>query len=200
MGNLVDLLKEELNVKKVTFVTDLSQYMNIEVKPNFKICGKIFGANIRVFQEQLKNLSKEEIALLEQGEAIHMTVADREEEITSEMVEMRVSSKEGFNAAHDGNLFIVLDTTLTKELEQEGLARELISKVQQLRKNKDFDITDRITVYYDGPQEFQEMLANFKEMIQEETLALELVEKKDLEEEYLLNGIDVKLDVEKRAE
>lgn len=200
LGNLVDLLKEELNVKKVTFVTDLSQYMNIEVKPNFKICGKIFGANIRVFQEQLKNLSKEEIALLEQGEAIHMTVADREEEITSEMVEMRVSSKEGFNAAHDGNLFIVLDTTLTKELEQEGLARELISKVQQLRKNKDFDITDRITVYYDGPQEFQEMLAKFKEMIQEETLALELVEKKDLEEEYLLNGIDVKLDVEKRAE
>ena len=89
---------------------------------------------------------------------------------------------------------------MTKELEQEGLARELISKVQQLRKNKDFDITDRITVYYDGPQEFQEMLAKFKEMIQEETLALELVEKKDLEEEYLLNGIDVKLDVEKRAE
>ena len=73
-----------------------------------------------------------------------MEVDHEEVEVTPEMVEIRVSSKEGFNASHEGNHFIVLNTTLTSELINEGIVREFISKVQNLRKTKDFEITDRI--------------------------------------------------------
>ena len=198
LGDLIALIKEELNVKEVRFVSDLSVYMNLEVKPNFKLCGKMFGANLKEFQEKLKEFTNEQISALEREEVVKVTVAGKEEEVTREMIEIRISSKEGFNASHEGNKFIVLNTTLSKELIQEGIVRELISKVQQLRKNKDFDISDRIILYYDGPQEFMDAIAPFTEMIQEETLAVELVQKEDLRDSYSLNGLDVKLDVEKK--
>ena len=198
LGDLIALIKEELNVKEVRFVSDLSVYMNLEVKPNFKLCGKMFGANLKEFQEKLKEFTNEQISALEREEVVKVTVAGKEEEVTREMIEIRISSKEGFNASHEGNKFIVLNTTLSKELIQEGIVRELISKVQQLRKNKDFDISDRITLYYDGSQEFMDAIAPFTEMIQEETLAVELVQKEDLMDSYSLNGLDVKLDVEKK--
>jgi len=113
------------------------------------------------------------------------------------MVEIRVSSKEGFNASHEGNHFIVLNTTLTDELIHEGIVREFISKVQNLRKTKDFEITDRITIYYSEDSEFENAITNYIDVIKNETLAKDLV-KKDLDvEPSNLNGIEVKFDVEK---
>ena len=198
LGDLIELIKEELNVKEVKFVSDLSLYMNLEVKPNFKICGKIFGANMKSFQEKVSTLTNEQIQSLEQGNEIILEVAGKEETVTLEMIEIRVSSKEGFNASHEGNNFIVLNTTLTDDLINEGIVRELISKVQQLRKNKDFEITDRITLYYQGPAAFENAITPFLDLVKEETLALEVVPKDDLSETYNLNGLEVKLDVEKK--
>ncbi len=198
LGDLIELIKEELNVKEVKFVSDLSLYMNLEVKPNFKICGKIFGANMKSFQEKVSTLTNEQIQSLEQGNEIILEVAGKEEAVTPEMIEIRVSSKEGFNASHEGNNFIVLNTTLTDDLINEGIVRELISKVQQLRKNKDFEITDRITLYYQGPAAFENAIMPFLDLVKEETLALEVVPKDDLSETYNLNGLEVKLDVEKK--
>ena len=93
------------------------------------------------------------------------------------------------------NLFIVIDTTLTDELIKEGIARELVSKVQNLRKEKDFDVADRIKLYYSG--DIKDVLDLFEEYIKKETLSLEVIEKDNLTEEYDLNGRIVKLDVEK---
>ncbi len=198
LGDLIELIKEELNVKEVKFVSDLSLYMNLEVKPNFKVCGKIFGSNMKEFQEKVGTISEEDRAKLEQGYPISLEVAGKTEEVTPEMIEIRISSKEGFNASHEGNNFIVLNTVLTEELIQEGIVRELISKVQQLRKNKDFEITDRITLYYQGPEEFVNAITPFMDLIKEETLALEVTEKEGLTESYSLNGLTVYLDVEKK--
>ena len=113
------------------------------------------------------------------------------------MVEIRVSSKEGFNASHEGNNFIVLNTTLTDELINEGIVREFISKVQNLRKAKDFEITDRITIYYSDNKEFENAIKNYIDTIKKETLALEIVKKDLTTEEANLNGINVKFDVER---
>ncbi len=198
LGDLIDLIKEELNVKEVKFASDLSLYMNLEVRPNFKICGKIFGANMKEFQEKVQHLANEDVQALEQGKEIKLDVANKEETITPEMIEIRISSKEGFNASHEGNNFIVLNTTLTPSLINEGIVRELISKVQQLRKNKDFEITDRITLYYQGPDEFKEAIKDFIDLIKDETLSLEVVEKDNLKDSYNLNGLDVYLDVERK--
>ena len=195
--DLVQLIKEELNVKTVTFASDLSIYMNFEVKPNFKICGKMFGPHIKEFQQKLTTLSDEDIATLNENGSIKMEIDHEEVEVVSEMVEIRISSKEGFNASHEGNQFIVLNTTLTEELLHEGVVRELISKVQNLRKAKDFDISDRIHLYYQANNDFEEAIREFKELIQDETLAITMESKENSGEVYSLNGIDVQFDIEK---
>ncbi len=197
IGDLVQLIKEELNVKTVTFVSDLSIYMNFEVKPNFKICGKMFGPHIKEFQQKLTTLSDEDISTLNENGSIKMEIDHEEVEVVPEMVEIRISSKEGFNASHEGNQFIVLNTALTDELLHEGVVRELISKVQNLRKTKDFEITDRIHIFYQANDEFEEAIHDFKELIQEETLAVSMESKENSGEVYSLNGIYVQFDIEK---
>ena len=126
-----------------------------------------------------------------------MEIDHEEVEVVPEMVEIRISSKEGFNASHEGNQFIVLNTTLTEELLHEGVVRELISKVQNLRKTKDFEITDRIHIFYQANDEFEEAIHDFKELIQEETLAVSMESKENSGEVYSLNGIYVQFDIEK---
>lgn len=197
ISDLVDLIKEELNVKEVKFASDLSLYMNFEVKPNFKVCGKLFGPNMKEFQEKLLTLSDEEINTLENNGSITMNIGGNDVSVNNEMIEIRVSSKEGFNASHENSNFIVLDTTLTEELLNEGIVREFISKVQNLRKEKDFDIVDRITIYYEENKEFEKAISNFIDVIKKETLALDIVVKSVSTESVNLNGIDVKFDVER---
>lgn len=199
IGDLIPLIKEELNVKNIHFTKNLNEYMNVEVKPNFKVCGKLFGANMKEFQEKLTHLTEEETNKLQNNESIFMNVATIEHEITPEMVELRVSSKEGFNAAYENNNFIILNTTLTEELIKEGIVRELISKVQNLRKEKNFEITDRICLYISGSKEIMDIVNEYQEMIKNEVLAVAIEEKDNLSNDVDLNGNKVWIDVEVKA-
>lgn len=197
ISDLVSLIEEELNIKKVVFVDDLNEYMNLSVKPNFKVVGKIFGPLIKEFQTKLESLSSEEINNLQKGQSIKMTIGSEEKEITPEMVDIRISSKEGFNVGMENNNFIILDTTLTDDLILEGIAREMISKVQQIRKNKDFNVADRITLYYNGDEDIDKCITKFSDYIKNETLSLEIVKKDNLQEKYDLNGHNCYIDVER---
>ena len=198
VGDLTNLIQEELNVKEVLFANDLSTYMEFEIKPNFKVCGKIFGSNMKAFQEELAKLNNEQVTSLANGATVSLTVAGTSYDVDATMVDVRIHAKEGFDAAHSGNLFVILNTTLTKDLLDEGIVRELISKVQQLRKSKDFEVADRITLYYRGDEEFTSIVTRYQEMIQSETLATEITFKEDLSEEYDLNGKKVFLDAVRR--
>ncbi len=198
IGDLLELIKEELNVKEIKFVNDLSEYMNMEAKPNFKEYGKTFGPAIKEFQEKLANLRSDVINRITQGETVNMEIGGREFTITKDMIDIRISSKEGFNAANALNKFIILNSMLTKELLEEGVARELISKVQQLRKNKDFNVVDRINIYYSKNDDMVNAIRSFSDLIKQETLADEIIEKENIGELVNLNGIEVNLDVEKR--
>ena len=198
VGDLTNLIQEELNVKEVLFANDLSTYMEFEIKPNFKVCGKIFGSNMKAFQEELAKLNNEQVTSLANGATVSLTVAGTLYDVDATMVDVRIHAKEGFDAAHSGNLFVILNTTLTKDLLDEGIVRELISKVQQLRKSKDFEVADRITLYYRGDEEFTSIVTRYQEMIQSETLATEITFKEDLSEEYDLNGKKVFLDAVRR--
>ena len=113
------------------------------------------------------------------------------------MIDVRVSAKEGYDVAKEGNNFIILNTKLTDELINEGIARELISKVQNLRKQKDFDVADRIKLYYSSNEKFNDVISSFEDMIKKETLSTELIKKDNLTEEFDLNGLIVKIDVER---
>ena len=197
IGELTSLIKEELNVKEVIYTDDLSTYMNFMVKPNFKEVGKIFGKNIKEFSDKLLELSNEDINKLENNESIKMDIDNTAYDITKDMVDIRISSKEGFKAMVVGNNFVILNTTITKELENEGLARETISKVQQLRKTMNFDITDRINMYIDATSEYKENIKDYLDMIKDETLTINVYDKDDIEDKVNINDYEVGFALEK---
>ena len=197
IGDLTTLIEEELNVKKVVFTNEIDSYINFEIKPNFKVCGKLFGSNIKLLTEYLENLDKETIKRLENDEVITITLNDTNYNLNKEMLDIRVNSKEGYNSGVINNSFIILNTTLTDDLINEGIARELISKVQNLRKVKDFNITDRIYIYYYADINLIEKLDKYIDFIKKETLSDSLIFEKTTDDITNLNGIDVYLDVKR---
>ena len=197
INDVVDLIKEELNVKEVVFAADLSEYMNYSLKPNFKVLGPVLGKKMGMFAGALGKLSANEIVpKLEAGEKVTVDLAGEEFEFGKDDVLINISSKEGFDVCMENNIFVILDTHLTSELIEEGYAREFISKVQQLRKSSNFEVLDNIDIKYCSDDEIATALANFDEYIKNETLALsiERVEDNTLEV-FDLNGHDTGIKV-----
>ncbi len=197
ISDLSSLIEEELNVKDVVFIDNVNAYMDFMVKPNFKVAGPVFGPKIKFFGETLSNLPIGEINKLQNSENITVMVDGEEFEISPDMADIRISAKEGFDVAMENNNFIILNTELTSELIEEGIAREFISKIQNMRKTKDYNIVDRITIYYSGDAEVTNTVNSLKEFIMKETLATDIVEKTELEESFDLNGHDTFLDTER---
>ena len=199
INDLVDLIKEELNVKNVIFTQDLNEYISYDIKPNFKVCGPILGKNIREFQDKLKDFTQDNISTLENGNTITLNIGGNDIDITYDMLDIRINSKEGFNASNEGNNFIILNTTLTDELIDEGIVREFVSKVQQIRKTNDYEMMDNINIYYSHNDEFNKSIKNYIDFIKKETLAIDLIESdENYENTYDLNGIELGIRLEKR--
>ncbi len=197
LGDLVELIKEELNVKEVIFEKDLSKYMNFMVKPNFKECGKLFGPNMGKYTELLNSLSESDIIKLENNEALTVdTDWNGTLTINKEMVDIRIQSKEGFNVGMENNNFVILNTNLTEELIYEGNAREVVSKVQNMRKNAGFEIENRITITYNGDAEVLKTFEQFGEYIAKETLATSMT-LGDGSETLDINGHELKITIAK---
>lgn len=197
IGNLTDLIKEELNVKKVTFVTDTAEYMNYTIKPNFKVVGKTLGSHIKEFQEKLLHLTNEEINKIKNNEFIKMSINDEQLDVDITMVDIRIDAKDGFDVGMENNNFIILNTTLTQELIDEGLAREFVSKIQQLRKNTGLDVADRITIKYNGPEEIINAIINFTDYIKNETLATSIEKDSDCQTSLNINEYNITVTIEK---
>jgi len=174
ISDLDDLIREELNVKEIIYKSDLSSYMNIEYRPNYKEAGRIFGRNIKEFANYLSNISNEDISLLDDNK-LEITLNGESYKVENNLVERRISSKEGYNVSIDRNRVIILNMELSPELICEGLARETISKIQQLRKNNGFEVENRINIYYNANLEYENSISSFKDMIKDETLAIEMI-------------------------
>ncbi|MDY6037809.1 MAG: isoleucine--tRNA ligase [Eubacterium sp.] len=186
--DLTDLIKEELNVKTVVFADELGKYMNLSLKPNFKVAGPVLGKNIKLFGEELAKVDAAEfVAELEAGGKVNMNIAGEDIEVINDYIDIRITAKDGFAVAMESNVFTILDTMLTPELVKEGLAREVVSKVQQLRKQNDFEMMDRIKIALDADEEVKEAVAEFENYIKEETLSDEL-EFVPVKESFDING------------
>ncbi|MGL5751969.1 MAG: isoleucine--tRNA ligase [Paraclostridium sp.] len=197
ISDVIDLIKEELNVKDVVFAKDLGEYMNFILKPNFKVLGPVLGAKMKFFAGALNKLNPGEIVpKLETGESIAVDIDGEEFNFNKEHVLINISAKEGFNVTMENNLFVILDTTLTEALINEGYAREFISKIQQLRKANDFDVLDNIQIDYCSDEEISKAVTEYGEYIKSETLAIEInrVEDESIEKHNLndhMTGIKV---------
>ena len=147
IGDLTPLIKEELNIKEVVFADDLHEYLEYSLKPNFKVAGPALGSGIKAFGKAvaaldpaaaMANLDKEGSLVLEL-DGVNTT-------ITKNMIEVIINTRDGFAAATENSVFTIINTNLTQDLVEEGFAREIISKIQQMRKQKDLEMTDHISI------------------------------------------------------
>ena len=199
MGDLVPLMKEELNVKEVVFSSDLQQYISYRLKPNLPVLGRLLGAKMRFFQKELAQLdAKEVVESLHLGKEVTMNLDGDPFTLSEEHVLITIDSKEGFDVESHAGLFIILDTQLTDELIEEGFVREFISRIQQMRKANDYEMMDHIRIFYTATETLTKAIKNHAEFIKSETLADELVcEIKEGMKEETLNGEATSLFVER---
>lgn len=199
MGDLVPLMKEELNVKEVVFSSDLQQYITYQLKPNLPVLGRLLGSKMRFFQKELAQLdAKEVVESLRLGKEVTMNLDGESFTLSEEHVLITIESKEGFDVESHAGLFIILDTQLTDELIEEGFVREFISRIQQMRKTNDYEMMDHIRIFYTATETLTKAIENHREFIKAETLADELVcEAKEGMKEETLNGEATSLFVER---
>lgn len=189
MEDLTPLVQEELNIKKVVFVGDLSQYMEYSLKPNFKVAGPVLGQKIKAFGRALTQADPAGfLEQLHRNGSVRLELDGTPVDVTGEMVEVRIEAKEGFAVAMENNVFVILDTELDQDLVEEGLVREVISKVQQLRKQNDFDMMDRIDILLQADDEVHRAVTKHQEYIMKETLADTIRTEDGGLKEYSVNG------------
>ncbi|MBO7700432.1 MAG: isoleucine--tRNA ligase [Eubacteriaceae bacterium] len=191
IGYLTDLIKEELNVKEVRFEENLADYMNFTIKPDFKVCGKLFGSRVKALASYLADTDAASFmkVLGEEG-SVDVEIEGEKLSLTRDMLDVRINAKEGFDVQMQDNLFIILNTELTKDLINEGYAREIISKVQQLRKASGYEVADRIKLTISSDDTVIGAVEAFRDYICRETLSQELTVAENTGEKVNLNGHD----------
>ena len=198
IGDMVQLIMEELNVKAVVFEKNMDTYMNYSLKPDFRKAGPVLGGKVKEFGKALAAAdAKEVIARLGADDKIVLSLGGEDTEIPGDLIEVRVTAKEGFAVGTDRGVFVILGTQLTPELISEGLARELISKVQQMRKQKNLEMMDNIYIHINCDEESRDAFEEHRDYIMKETLALQLNYTADSLEEFKLNGHITGIAVEK---
>lgn len=199
ISDIDGLIKEELNVKDVVFMDELSEYMNFGLKPNFRVLGPVLGKNMGAFGKALGSLDPQVYApKFEAGETVTIDLAGESFDVLPEYVLVTIDAKEGFTVRMENNNFIILDTHLSDELLSEGYARELVSRVQQSRKQFDFEVTDRIAIAIKTSEEFELAVKAYENYIKDETLADSIEYTTTEGETFNLNGHDVVLSVVKK--
>ncbi|CDB32340.1 isoleucine--tRNA ligase [Clostridium sp. CAG:575] len=194
-----DIVKEELNVKKVELGAEMSDYVNFEIKPNLPVLGKEYGKLIpRIKQEIAKKNQMDLANTVKNGGVEYIEIDDTQIALNSENLLITMNGKEGFAFAGEGEIGVVLDTHITPELKEEGYVREILSKVQNMRKDKGFEVLDRINLYVSGNEMLENVIKANADLIKHDTLALDIVYGVDRTDytETNINGENLKLDVE----
>ena len=195
-----DIIKDELNVKAIEFTDDVSGFTNYTFKPQLKTLGRRFGARLNALKEVLSSLdgSKAFAELNEKG-SITVEVTGETEVLEKDDLLIEAAKREGFVSGEDNGITVVLDTNLTPELIEEGFVREVISKVQTMRKDSGFEVMDRITVYVSGNDTIKAVCEKNEDSIKKVVLADEIVynSTEGTVKDWNLNGEDVTLGVKK---
>ncbi len=189
ISDLTPLIIEELNVKEVRFDSDLDKFMNFSLKPNFRQAGPYFGKQVKAFGNYIATADpKAFISEIESKGEVEIDLDGNNYMVNKDLLDIRIEAREGFSVAMENNVFAILDTSLDQELIDEGFARELISKVQQIRKAQDLEMMDNIHIFIDADPDILNAVNIHRDYIMDETLALSLTEQAGLEDSYDLNG------------
>ena len=169
---VADLIMSEVNVKGINYVGGDAGILVKRIKPDFKKLGPKFGKNMKAAAQALTSLEQSQIAQFEKDGKIALTLNG--EEAVVELADVEVISEDipGWLVANDGNITVALDITITDDLRKEGIARELVNRIQNVRKSKDFNITDRIVVKINPDEHVNDAVAQFKDYIAKQVLAV----------------------------
>ena len=172
-----DIIREELNIKEILSGADLSSYVNFEIKPNLPVLGKRYGRFIPAIRKQISSMNQMELAQsINNGKSVFINVEGLEDqiELTSENLLVMMQGLEGFAFAGEGEIGVVLDTHITEELKEEGFLREILSKVQNMRKESGFEVADKINLYVSDNNVLNEIVKKYEDEIKAETLAVKV--------------------------
>jgi len=192
-----NIIKEELNVKEVVLGADLSQYVNFEIKPNLPVLGKRYGKLIPQIKAELGNMNQMDLAKrINRGDDVTVTINGEEIVLNQDNLLVTMKGLEGYAFAGEGELGVILDTNLTVELKEEGDERELISKIQNLRKESNFEVADKIELYVAGNEKLEGIIRKFEDHLKKETLTVAVHYNESFEtQEFNINGETIQLGV-----
>ncbi|MBI3112048.1 MAG: isoleucine--tRNA ligase [Ignavibacteriales bacterium] len=169
-----EVILEEINVKQIEYVTDDSGIVKKKAKPNFRSLGEKFGKGVQPVAARIRELTGKEIGELERNGSLNVPVNGAEYAITREDIEILHEDLQGWMVESDGSVTVALDTELTEELLDEGLAREFVSRIQNIRKDSGLEVMDRIKIYIQSSDRMAKALGRMSGYVRQETLAVEL--------------------------
>ncbi len=186
---VADLIKSEVNVKELELIDDASGILVKQIKPNFRVLGPKFGKDMKLVSQAISSFSQEQINTLEQKGEIEVGINGKMFIFGTQDVEITSQDIEGWLVANAGGITVALDITITQELKEEGIARELVNRIQNLRKDSGFEVTDKINVLLQKDGIVEDAVRRNIDYIKNETLAVNL----DFTEE-VDNGVEIEFD------
>lgn len=193
------LIKTEINVKDIELIDDTSGILVKKIKPNFRKLGQTFGPKMKSLTPLINSLDQDDIRDFEQKGAYKLTLDGEEITLSLEDVEITSEDIPGWLVASEGGLTVALDITLTDDLKKEGISRDIVNRVQNLRKDQGMEVQDKISIqYFSGDETTKQAVEKFKEYIQKETQALELEYKNELSNgtELDIDGVPIRIAID----
>ena len=184
-----DLIKAEVNVKEIVLLDDASGILVKQIKPNFKALGPRFGKDIGLISKEIQSLSQEQINQLEREGSLSLVIAGNSINLSLEDVEISSQDIEGWLVANSNGITVALDITISEELKEEGIARELVNRIQNIRKDSGFEVTDKIKVHLQKNSILEKAIKANEDYIKSETLTEILVF-----EENISDGTEIEFD------
>jgi isoleucyl-tRNA synthetase len=184
-----DLIKAEVNVKEIELLDDASGVLVKQIKPNFKALGPRFGKDMGLISSEIQKFSQEQINEIDAKGELSLVISGKSIILTSQDVEISSQDIPGWLVANSNGITVALDITISEELKQEGIARELVNRIQNIRKDSGFEVTDKIKVQIQRNGELEQAIKNNESYIKDETLTEELNFTDNLE-----NGIEIEFD------
>jgi len=186
---VAELIKAEVNVKEIELLDDASGVLVKQIKPNFKALGPRFGKDMGLIAKEIQGFSQEQIAEIDRAGSIDVVVSGKSVNLTSQDVEITSQDIPGWLVANADGITVALDITISDELRKEGIARELVNRIQNIRKDSGFEVTDRITVYLQDNAVLEEAVKANEDYIKSETLTDELIFNDEVS-----NGTEIEFD------
>ncbi|MFJ1409315.1 isoleucine--tRNA ligase [Capnocytophaga canimorsus] len=195
---VADLIKSEVNVKEIELLEDASGILVKQIKPNFKTLGPRFGKDMKLVVAAVQQFTQEDIQSIEKEGQIIVKLAEKDVTLSIEDVEITTQDIEGWLVASSGGMLVALDIHITDELRKEGIARELVNRIQNIRKDSGFDVTDKINICIQKQKAVEEAVSDNLEYIKSETLTSELTFAENVSGEPIeFDDIVTKISVEK---